>query len=69
MAPAARRLWDERATGAVLEFLEGSVTGCRTSARAVTGPQRQEREREGEDQGSEGPGPTLSHIFLCCFLC
>ena len=54
MAPAARRLWGERAAGAVLEFLEDSRVGCRTSVRAVPGPQRQEREGEGEDQGSEG---------------
>ena len=35
-ASAVRWLWDERANGAVLEFLEDTRVGCRTSAK--TGP-------------------------------
>ena len=71
-APAVRWLWDEGATGAVLEFLEDTRVGFRTSARAVSEPQRQEGEGEGEDQGQKGKrgaGPTLGCTFLCHFLC
>ena len=60
-APAVRWLWDERATGAVLDCLEDTRAGCGTSARAASGSQEQEGGGEGEDQGSEGeeggPGP------------
>ena len=38
-APEVRWLWNERATGAVVERLEDTRVGCRTSARAVSGPQ------------------------------
>ena len=53
-APAVRWLWDERATGAVLEFLEDTRVGYRTSAREMLGPQGQEGEAEGEGQASGG---------------
>ena len=36
--PAVRWLWDERATGAVLEFLKDTRAGCRTPTRAVGHP-------------------------------
>ena len=51
-----RRLWDERAAGAVLamEFLEVTRVGCRTPTRAVIGL----REEEGQEpEGAEG-GPN-----------
>ena len=47
-APGVRWLWDERATGAVLEFLGDTRVGCRTSTRANLGPQEREGEPEGE---------------------
>lgn len=61
-------VWEERPTGAVLEFLEGTGVGCRPSARVEIGP------REGEDQESEGKegggaGPALDCIFFCPSLC
>ena len=47
-APAVRKLWDEKATEAVLEFLEDARVGCWTAA----GPAR----RQAEDVGQSGEG-------------
>lgn len=49
-----RWLWEERATGEVLKFLEDSRAGRRTPARAIPGPQGQEGETERAGQASEG---------------
>ena len=63
-APAARWLWDERVTGAVLEFLEGVRAGCRASARAVSGLLGQEGEGEGEDGDQKEKRGTRAHPRL-----
>ena len=47
-APAVRKLWDERATEAVLEFLEDTRVGCRTAASTAR--------RQSEDVGQSGEG-------------
>ena len=64
-APAVRWLWDKRATGAMLEFLEDTRVGCRTPARAMLGPQRQEEEEGRENQGEEGEEGGRAHPRLC----
>ena len=53
-APAARWLWDERATGAVLEFMGGTRVGCRTPTRAASGRERT-RDQEGKRVGRAYP--------------
>ena len=53
-APPAWWLWEERATGAVLEFLEDTRVGCRTSARVIRLREEGDQEPEGEEGG---PGP------------
>ena len=63
-AQSTRWLWEERVTGAVLEFLEGARVECWASARVVMGLQEEEdRESEG------GTGPALVCILLCLLLC
>ena len=60
-APVVRWLWDEKATEAVLEFLEDTRVGCRTSVRAVLRPQGQEEEGKGVDRGSQGEEGCRAH--------
>ena len=61
-APAVRRLWDERATEAVLEFLKDTRVGFWTAA----GTARRPAEDVGQgDEGEEGgPGPPRGSFFL-----
>ena len=47
-APAVRKLWDERATEAVLEFLEDTRVGCWTAVGTAR--------RQAEDVGQSGEG-------------
>ena len=47
-APAVRKLWDERATEAVLEFLEDTRVGCWIAAGTAR------RQAEGVGQSGEG---------------
>ena len=73
-APAVRRPWEERATGAMLEFLEDTRVGCRASAVAASGPQVRGTGEEREDQGSEGeegdqPPETVFSFVLDVFCC
>ena len=69
-APAVRWLWDVRATGAVLGFLEGTRVGCRASTREARGPR--EGGKAGIGRGGGRAEPTLGWLyfpFFCLFLC
>src|SRR6266705_6546840 len=57
--PAMKWLWSEKATGAVLAFLEDTQVGCRVSSERARAMVDEPRDEEGsESEGEEGgPGP------------
>ena len=59
-APALRWLWEEEATGAVLEFLGSTQVGCREPAeiaRLRVDKDRGEEDAWGSEGSEDGPGP------------
>ena len=62
-APSARLLWEDKATEAVLRFLESTKVGCMVTLRRPP-------EEEGEDNESEkdGPGPPPGEYTFPLFF-
>ena len=56
-APAARKLWGEGATEAVLELLGDTRVGCWSSAGVAMSPRGAEGEGEVSEGEEGGPGP------------